>query len=699
MLEFYKKKQKTLQIEGKAKIFNKIFVEDFTVNFNFLRLLALIAFISFVAVWTTGYLRNLMTALLIPTLLVVISGRRLLPKPRIIQFLSFLSLIYILVIYKKFDMPGIVLLLEFTSLILVFQLQIVNNERTVTGFLVLSLMIILAVAAMNVNFLFPLILVPYLFCMFVVLHKIVLMRHSCLTGKFQLTDSKTFKPLKLAGLAFMFVLLWGSFFYMIPRTDSYGLASRASRRTLKGFSDALTIGEGGLLEDNPAVVMRVKPSDKESLSVSILRRLKGKLLRGTTFANYSQGKWYRNRYNRYFVNLRETTGEFWLKKEFNADRRLHQLEISLENTDPPVLFVPDLTVNLDIDSNFIMVESDRSIFFPGRSSARRRYLARVLIDQPAVRDVEMASLNISGPIRIYLNRIGIDKKIRALADRLSENTTTINQRVKRVMAYLSTNCTYSLFENFSAERDPVADFLFENKSGACEHFASAMTLLLRAMRVPARPVNGYTMGEWNELGQFFTVRQRHAHTWVEVYFPKSGWVPFDPSPPAAIEEPAEGIGKMLLYLWEVYEGHWFNYVYSFDNKTQSLGFRRIYSFFLRYWKKVGQIVEFKWPYLFAVIVIIILLSSFYRKKRTRTASWLPLWYLSWEKTLPETRYGWETPREFHKRLIKDGIFAKEKERLFNKLAGLVDKSAENNADAAQIKQTAQKLISQLNGRN
>ncbi|MGM0598287.1 MAG: transglutaminaseTgpA domain-containing protein [Candidatus Rifleibacteriota bacterium] len=699
MPDINKTNDRFMEIEGKVKSFNKAFVNDFTVDSGFLRLLALIALISFVSVWTTGYLRTLMTVLMFPSLFVLISGRRLLPFPRLTQFLSLLTLGYILIVYSKFEIPGIVIMLEFTSIIIVLQLQITNNAKTVTGFLVLSLMAILAVAAMNVNFLFPLSLIPYLFCIFIVLHKIVMMRHSCLTRKLKPTDCKTFSPLKLAGLAFLFVLVWGSCFYMIPRTKRYGLASRASKRSLKGFSDALTIGEGGLLEDNPAVVMRIRPSDKASLSLSILRRLKGKLMRGTTFANYSRGRWYRNRYSRYFVNLRENTGQFWLKEDYNTDRTLHQLEINLENTEPPVLFVPDLTVNLDIDSNFIMVESDRSIFFPGRSSARRRYLARVLIDQPPVRDVEMSSLNISGPTRIYLNRNGIDKRIRDLADKLSENATTINQRVKRVMAYLKENCVYSLFESFSAEKDPVVDFLFENRSGACEHFASAMTLLLRSMQVPARPVNGYTMGEWNELGQFFTVRQRHAHSWVEVYFPGSGWIPFDPSPPAAIGEPAQGFSKMLLWLWEVYEGHWFNYVYSFDNKTQSLGFRRIYSFFYLYWKKIRQLIKTKGPYFVGIIALILLLLNLYQRKRKNSGSWLPGWYLTWEKALPETRKSWETPREFHARLVKDGILAKEQEELFNELAGLVDKSASKNADIKHIEGEARKLILRLNGRN
>jgi hypothetical protein len=103
------------------------------------------------------------------------------------------------------------------------------------------------------------------------------------------------------------------------------------------------------------------------------------------------------------------------------------------------------------------------------------------------------------------------------------------------------------------------DFLFKARSGYCEHFATAMTLMLRAVGVPARMVSGFAGGEWNEYGGFYLVREQDAHTWVEVYFPKSGWAPFDPTPPSVSEgKPLpiiSGIGRMLdfvRYKWDRY---------------------------------------------------------------------------------------------------------------------------------------------------
>ena len=66
------------------------------------------------------------------------------------------------------------------------------------------------------------------------------------------------------------------------------------------------------------------------------------------------------------------------------------------------------------------------------------------------------------------------------------------------------------------------------KRGYCVYFATAMVLLLRHEGIPARFVQGFLSGE--RAGSHVTVRTSDAHAWVEVYFPGSGWVTFDPTP-------------------------------------------------------------------------------------------------------------------------------------------------------------------------
>lgn len=80
------------------------------------------------------------------------------------------------------------------------------------------------------------------------------------------------------------------------------------------------------------------------------------------------------------------------------------------------------------------------------------------------------------------------------------------------------------------DSDAVDIFLFVDERGVCEHYASAMTVLLRSQGIPARLVAGYGSGRYNPVTGYYEVRANDAHGWVEVYFPEYGWIPFDPTP-------------------------------------------------------------------------------------------------------------------------------------------------------------------------
>ncbi|MCK9905913.1 transglutaminase-like domain-containing protein, partial [Frankia sp. Cpl3] len=74
-------------------------------------------------------------------------------------------------------------------------------------------------------------------------------------------------------------------------------------------------------------------------------------------------------------------------------------------------------------------------------------------------------------------------------------------------------------------------FLFESQRGYCDHFSSAMAVMLRSIGIPVRWVKGFAPG--TSIGtdsngvDTVEVRNRDAHSWVEVYFAGSGWIPFE----------------------------------------------------------------------------------------------------------------------------------------------------------------------------
>ncbi|MFQ3661004.1 MAG: transglutaminaseTgpA domain-containing protein [Chloroflexaceae bacterium] len=88
-----------------------------------------------------------------------------------------------------------------------------------------------------------------------------------------------------------------------------------------------------------------------------------------------------------------------------------------------------------------------------------------------------------------------------------------------------------------AGRDLVDWFLFEQREGYCDYFASAMVVLLRSQGVPARWVRGYAGGEFDAERGVYVVRESVAHSWPEVYFPGFGWERFEPTPAAYTSPP------------------------------------------------------------------------------------------------------------------------------------------------------------------
>ncbi|MGH8146426.1 MAG: transglutaminase TgpA family protein [Rhodanobacteraceae bacterium] len=78
-------------------------------------------------------------------------------------------------------------------------------------------------------------------------------------------------------------------------------------------------------------------------------------------------------------------------------------------------------------------------------------------------------------------------------------------------------------------RNSIDDFLFDTKTGFCEHYASAFTFLMRAAGIPARVVVGYQGGYWNDIAHYLLVRQSNAHAWSEVWLQGRGWIRVDPT--------------------------------------------------------------------------------------------------------------------------------------------------------------------------
>ena len=123
----------------------------------------------------------------------------------------------------------------------------------------------------------------------------------------------------------------------------------------------------------------------------------------------------------------------------------------------------------------------------------------------------------------------VPDRVKALAIELTASEPTPYDRAKAIEHYLRT-FPYTLDVPRPPLNRDVADyFLFDLKKGYCDYYATTMVVLARAAGVPARLAIGYANGTYNLNSKHFVVTEADAHSWVEVYFPNIGWVPFEPT--------------------------------------------------------------------------------------------------------------------------------------------------------------------------
>lgn len=132
--------------------------------------------------------------------------------------------------------------------------------------------------------------------------------------------------------------------------------------------------------------------------------------------------------------------------------------------------------------------------------------------------------------------ITLPADVGALARKLTQGMRNEYAMVNAVQTYLQNTYPYET-TNIPVpgpHQDYVAQFLFQSKRGYCNNFSSAMAVMLRTLGIPTRWVTGFTEGtlnpQYNGPSAQYIVSNVDAHSWVEVYFPKVGWVPYDPTP-------------------------------------------------------------------------------------------------------------------------------------------------------------------------
>lgn len=144
-------------------------------------------------------------------------------------------------------------------------------------------------------------------------------------------------------------------------------------------------------------------------------------------------------------------------------------------------------------------------------------------------------------------------RVAAAARRVTAGRSTEYDRVLALESWMGRRTRYSLDAPLAPEGVDVVDhFLFTSRQGWCEQVASSLVVLARSVGIPARLATGFVPGEQDPVTGTFTVRAKDAHAWAEVWFPKLGWVPFDPTasvPLAGQDHADQTVGDWFAHHW------------------------------------------------------------------------------------------------------------------------------------------------------
>ena len=123
----------------------------------------------------------------------------------------------------------------------------------------------------------------------------------------------------------------------------------------------------------------------------------------------------------------------------------------------------------------------------------------------------------------------IPERVLVLAQDLTASESTAYDKARAIVGYLRT-FPYNL--DLSAppqDRDVAEYFPFDLQQGYCDYYATTMVVLSRAIGLPAPLAVGYASGSYDEANDRYIVTAADTHSWVEIYFPEFGWIPFEPT--------------------------------------------------------------------------------------------------------------------------------------------------------------------------
>jgi transglutaminase-like putative cysteine protease len=527
------------------------------------------------------------------------------PLPRLVaNGATVVGVLLMLMFVRRGGVTPIIIIGQFLVLLQIVKLWEQRANRDFAQLLVLSLLLMVAAAISTYSLVFGIMFVVYLFLSLyccLLFHLKVETDHArqaigvpeerlnpATLRQDQRYLSRSMR--RLTGLVASFAVTTSVItFLFFPRGAGAGLLGQFQwqpSQALTGFSETVAFENLARITQNEEQVAWVKLTrGGQPYQPGIL------LLRGLTLDTYS-GKgnqwgdkayqWTRN------ISSQQTDEDAVSRNEWKYFDRgsnlgaddIHQ-QINLKPTGTRVLFAiagvtafrPDAYCQVSYsaqDQVILLSETlSRDISYEVRSRGRLR--SRGPVRAPGTRNIDPKIEEFArNPEVSGSNAAG------ALASQRIRNrpVTEFDAAIARnIETYLRSNYAYTLDltdATRDAKTDPMVAFLYDLKRGHCEYFAGAMTLLCQSLGMQARMVVGFKCDEYNTLGNFFIVKQLHAHAWVEVLTDENVWETFDPtSSREAAATRRDTLLQQARNIFNFLEYTWANSVIAYDQSSRN----------------------------------------------------------------------------------------------------------------------------------
>ena len=371
-------------------------------------------------------------------------------------------------------------------------------------------------------------------------------------------------------------------FLFFPRLSmSSTLSSTGTPSPAGEIAAMIELGHDDFTAQSNAVVMRVKTDmPRERLPFDLKWR-------GLAFDYYDGHAWTLRHRQEQAVAMQ---GGFYKLEESAMDSELLRQTFFMEEVPSGVIFAAHQPLAVSLDTGLVQHDTGGNLLSSRTTPGGASYVAISDLIQP---DEDKVADWVIVPHEIhdaYLQLPLLDSRIAELTRTITQEKNSRYAKARALEAWLRTQYAYSsTFPETPEKGNRLTSFLFDVKAGNCEYFATALTIMLRQIGIPARMTSGFLAGEYNSISNSWTVRRRHAHVWTEAWFPPYGWVEFDPTPVQLQSAAARFFSNFVdaVGFW------WRENVVNYDVSRQ-------YSIVSGFFSRVNQFEDHVWKFLSTV---------------------------------------------------------------------------------------------------